>query len=268
MTDTMDKPSATFPASATSVPPQFPLMIPDPSMYKQNFDQLLKNRGIRFVHHRALPCPNMRALDDNSHDPLCTHCDGSGILYYQPKDIFGVFLSNSIEKQFEYQGAWEVGTATVTFPTEYPDGTQADFALYDKLIVKDFTVRLWEKREYEPRADSKQQLRYPIVKVEQLVTANGTQLKEYVPGVDFTIDDGKIKWIGQTPTYDSVNDIGQAYSVAYLASPVYVVLQPLRELRVSQQLEAGSKTAIRLPQQVVVKRDFLANPPEKINTSV
>lgn len=268
MTNTMDKPSATFAPSAASTPPQYPLMIPDPSMYKQNFDQLLKNRGIRFQHQRALPCPNMRALDDNSHDPLCTHCDGSGILYYASKEIFGVFMSNSIEKQFEYQGAWEVGTATVTFPTEYSDGTQADFALYDRLVVKDFTVRLWEKREYEPRADSKQQLRYPIVKIEQLVTATPGQLKEYVQGTDFIIDDGKIKWIGQTPTYDSINDIGQAYSVAYLASPVYVVLHPLRELRVSQQLESGNKLAIRLPQQVVVKRDFLVNAPEKIDSSV
>ena len=267
MADTMDKPSATFPASITSTPPQFPTILPDPSMYKQNFDQLLRNRGIRFEHHRALPCPNMRALDDNSHDPLCTHCDGSGILYYQPKEIIGVFLSNSIEKQFEYQGAWEVGTATVTLPTEYADGTQADFTLYDKLVVKDFTVRLWEKKEYEPRAGDIQQFRYPIVKVEQLVSATAYNLKEYVQDTDFIIEDGKIKWIGEKPDYDHVNEMGQAYSVAYLANPVYIVLQPLRELRVSQQLETGNKLAIRLPQQVVVKRDFLANSPEKLSSS-
>jgi hypothetical protein len=265
MADTMDKPSATFTPSPTSTPSQFPLILPDPSMYKQNFDQLLNNRGIRFEHQRALPCPNMRALDDNSHDPLCPHCDGSGILYYQPKEIIGVFTSNSIEKQFEYQGSWETGTAVVTLPTEYADGTQADFTLYDRLVVKDYTVRLWEKKEYEPRTDSKQQLRYPIVKVEELVTATPTVLKNYILGVDFAIEDGKIKWIGTTPDYDTINEIGQAFSVAYLANPEYVVLQPLRELRVSQQLQAGgTKLAIRLPQQVIVKRDFLVNSPEKL----
>lgn len=210
----------------------------------------------------------MRALDDNSHDPLCSHCDGSAILYYAPKEIIGVFVSNAIEKQFEYNGMWEAGNAVVTLPSEYSDGSQADFTMYDRLVVTDYTVRLWEQKEYEPRSDSKQQLRYPIVKVEYLVTASSSPnvVKEYVLGTDFNIVDGKIEWIsGQEPDYDVVSEIGQTFSVAYLANPAYVVLQPLRELRVSQQLESNAtKVAIRLPQQVVVKRDFLVNPPEKL----
>jgi hypothetical protein len=40
------------------------------------------------------------------------------------------------------------------------------------------------------------------------------------------------------------------------------VLQHLRELRISQELVGGVKQPVRLPQQVLVKRDFLFNKPE------
>lgn len=266
MINPMDKPHGAFANSPTSTGPQFPISIPDPSSFKQNFDQLLNNRGIHFMHYRSLPCPNMRWLDDNSHDPLCPHCDGSGIIYYSPKVIIGTFQSNSIEKQFEYQGEWEIGTATVTMPTEYPDGTQADFTLFDRLEIIDYTVRLWEKKEYEPRPGNLQQLRYPIQKVEFLITANPTTLKEFKEGVDFTIEDGKIKWVtGRSPGYNTIDEIGETFSTSYIAFPVYIVLQPLRELRVTQQMMPdGTKVSIRLPQQVVVKRDFLVNPSETL----
>lgn len=269
MTGTMDKPSASTPVTPTSVRPQFPSMIPDPSMMGINFDQILKNRGIRFLHSRALPCPNMSSMDDNNHNPLCTHCDGSGILYYREKEIFGVMVSNSVEKQFEYNGIWETGTAVVTFPTEYVDGEQAEFSLYDRLVVQDYTVRLWEKKQYEPRIGRLQQLRYPIHNVEYLITVTDAAVKEFVQGTDFDIVGGLIQWVdGKEPDYDQVNEMGQIFSVSYYANPVYIVMQPMRELRVSQQmLPDGTKVAIRLPQQIVVKRDYFVNKPEKIENS-
>lgn len=267
MPNNMDKPSATLPASINSTQPHYPLQIPDPSSFKQNFDQILNNRGIRFTHHRAIPCPNMQNLDDNSHHPLCPFCDGSGILYYAPKEIIGTFHSNSIEKQFEYNGQWEVGTAMVTMPSEYSDNTQAEFAIYDKLIITDYTVRLWEKKAYEPRTGNTQQLRYPIQKIEYLVTVTDSAVKEYLVNVDFTVTvDGLIQWIpGRTPNYDTLTQTGQVMGISYYAHPVYIVLQPMRELRVTQQLMPdGTKVAIRLPQNLLVKRDFLVNKAERL----
>lgn len=266
MTENMTKPSATFTPAETSVPSFFPPNLPDPSIYKDNFDQLLNRRGIRFLHYKSLPCPNIKILDDNSHDATCEQCDGSGIIHYDPREIIGIISSNSVEKQFEYQGAWEIGSAVVTMPSEYSDGVQADFTLYDKLEVLDYTVRLWELKEYEPRPQNTQQFRYPIEKIGYLITATNSEVKEFVQGVDFTVDDGLIKWIpGHTPNYDHINDMGQTYSVAYWAHPVYIVLQPMRELRVTQQMMPdGTKMAVRLPQQLVIKRDFLVNKPEKL----
>ena len=266
----MDKPSGTFTPTSTSTQPFFPNQIPDVSINKGAFDQILQNRGIRFNHYRALPCPNLTSLDDNSHDPICPHCDGSGIIYYEKRDIVGVMTSAGIEKQFEYNGIWEAGTATVTLPSEYTDGTQADFAMFDKLEVVDYTIRLWEKKEYEPRPDYKQQLRYPIQKIEYIISADHTQIYTYEVGIDYSIVDGVIQWIpGNHPEYDPLSETGEVFSISYLAHPIYLVMQPIRELRMTQQMMPdGTKMAIRLPQQLVVKRDFLVNAPEKLASAV
>jgi hypothetical protein len=259
MTQNIDKPDAQTPNSPGMFPSYFPTFIHDPSVKRDAFNELIQNRGIRFIHSKAYPCSNMKNLGDNNHDPLCPHCDGSGILYYDAREIFGAFSSNSIERQFEKQGAWELGTVVATFPTEYPDGVEADFSMFDKLEVTDFTVRLWELKEYETRTDLKQQLRYPIVKTSRVEAVNNSTRKEYLEGTDFNIEDGMIKWVsGRTPPE------GQVYSVNYYCKPVYVVLNPLRELRITQELVDGQKVARRMPQQVVLRRDYFVNGPEKL----
>ena len=261
---TMPAPDAETPSTPTTSLPPFAPLIPDFSIERGQFNQILENRGVRFMHYRALPCPNINGLDQNSHDPLCPHCDSNNIIYYRPKEIFGHFSGNATQKQFEFNGVFESSTAVVTLPSEYSDGEQADFSVFDKLVAVDFMIQTWEKKEYVNRPI--QQLRYPILQVEYMVTATSSILKEYFLGIDFNIIDGKIEWIsGRAPSYDSLTDTGQTFSVRYLARPAYIVANMLRELRVSQQVGLdGVKRAVRLPQQLVVKRDFWVNPSDKV----
>ena len=236
-----------------------PNIINDPSIRGVSFDQLLKNRGIKFTHRRAVPCPNIQTVGTNAHNPNCKQCDGNGILYYCPKEITGTFTSNSLEKNFEQQGLWEVGTAMVTMPAEYDDGTQADFQTYDQLIIDGFTVRIFELDDYVTRTDNSHQMRYPIENIDFIASVpDNCTTTTYTAGTDFNIVSGNIEWIaGKEPT------VGTVLTVSYFAKPVYVVLQQMRELRVTQELQSdGSKIARRLPQQLLVKRDFLANLPE------
>ena len=255
--------SGTYPKSPFSSPTNMPVFIPDPSLRGQSFDQLLQNRGVRFLHRLSAPCPNLRSLHDNSHDPNCSVCDGNGMMYYREKEIYGVFYSNSLEKNFEMQGIWEIGSAVVTLPTQYPDGTQADFNTFDQLVIPDFTVRLWELKEYEPRPDRRQQMRYPIKSIDYIAAVKNNVTVPYEEGTHYNIVDDKIEWVAsQEPDYDSINERGEVYVVVYFAHPVYNVLQHMRELRITQELANGSKVPVRLPQQVLVKRDFLFNKPE------
>ena len=265
---TMKKPDAAYPVTQVSTPSPMPPQILDASIRGIAFDQLMQNRGIRFIHKRSVPCPNIRSLDDNTHDPNCPFCDNSGILRYGDREIIGVFQSNSLEKLFEQQGVWEVGTAVVTLPAEYADGTQADFNTFDQLDIVDFEVRLWEIKEFEPRTGNKQRLRYPIGTggIDFMSSVEAGVLRVYELGVDFNVVDGEIEWVtGQEPGFDAATDIGSVFSVGYFANPVYNVLQHMRELRVTQEMQPdGTKIARRLPQEIMVRRDFLVNSAEKL----
>lgn len=266
----MDKPNAQFPnpppTSPVSTPSPMPIYLPDPSIKGVSFDQLLSQRGVRFIHHKAIPCMNIKSTDFEAHQPDCGFCDDSGIIYYESREIWGVFSGNSIEKTFEAHGVWETGSAVCTMPTTYPDGTQADFNTFDRLEMPDYTVRLWELKGYEPRPGNIQELRYPIEKVEYASSIIDGVQTFYYPGVDFNVDaDGNIVWVdGHQPPYNNILERGGVVGWAYFAKPVYVVLQSLRELRITQELVNGVKTAIRLPQQLLVRRDFMVGSGEKI----
>ena len=252
----LDKPNQQYPKSSNTIKSFMPGILPDPSIQGVNFDQLINNRGIRFIHGISAPCPNMTSLSDNNHDPNCPFCDQSQILHVQEKEIWGTLSGNSLEKLYEIQGVWEVGTAVITFPTEYPDGTQADFNIFDQVLCPDFQVRLSDLKEYDGSLTTS--TKYPIEKVIDITSVVNGNIKKYIQDVDFSIIDGNIKWISErSPKYNDVEEIGEVLSVTYCANPVYNVLQTLHELRVTQELVNGEKVAKRLPQQVLVKRDFL-----------
>lgn len=257
----MPKPDQVLTSNSKQQPSMMPVNITDVSLNKQSFDQLLANRGIRFIHRKAVPCVNMKSLDDNSHNPNCTICSGNGYYYYEEREVYGIFTSNSLQKNFEQQGFWEIGTAVVTVPSEYADGVQCELAMYDQLRIPDFTVRMQESQEYRPTSSNQQSMRYPINTIEFMSSVENGALVIYVNGTDFNIVDGNIEWVlGNTPGYDATRDSGSVYNIVYYSNPTYVVMNHMRELRVTQQLIGGVKTAIRLPQQVLVKRDFLKNP--------
>lgn len=265
-------PIASYPPPAqsiTSTPSEMPMWQPDVSINSNNFDQLLSQRGVRMIHEKATPCPNILTLDSNAHEPNCSFCDNNGFLFYTKEEIYGVFSGNSIQKTFEAHGVWEIGTAVVTMPTHYPDGREADFNGFDRLVIPDFTVRLWELKEYEPRPGNVQELRYPVRSVDYVssISRDGKTEKRYVQGVNFNINsDGEIVWIdGKQPNYDPQTGHGEVLTWSFYAAPVYLVVQVLRELRVTQELSArGQKTPRKLPQQVLCKRDFLPTASETI----
>ncbi len=262
----MDKPSKPYPNSVTSSASPMPIFIPDPSIKGISFDQLVQNRGIRVIHKKAIVCPNIRSTENNAHEADCAFCDDSGIIYYDQKEIYGVFSGNSIEKTFEAHGVWEIGTAVMTMPTEYSDGGQADFNTFDQLVVPDFEVRLYELKEYEPRPGNVQNLRYPVRKVEYASSIVNNVQVFYVPGVDFDVSaDGEIAWIdGKHPKVNPATQQGPVIAWAYFANPVYVVVQSLRELRITQEMVGGQKVARRLLQQILVRRDFMVGSGEKL----
>jgi hypothetical protein len=261
----MDTPNKKYPNAPTTTTSEMPMWTPDHSIKGSGFDQLVQQRGIRFLHRRGIACPNITSTEANNHAPECKFCDSNGIVYYTEQEIYGTFSGNSIQKQFEAHGVWEIGTASITFPTVYADGTEADFSEYDKLMIPDFEVRLYELKDYEKRPNG-QQLRYPVKKVDTAFSIVDGVQTFYTVDVDFKITpEGNIYWIpGRQPPIDPNNNKGAVIAWSYYANPVYVVLQSLRELRITQEVVNGQKQARRLPQQVLVRRDFMVGAGEKL----
>jgi hypothetical protein len=246
---TIKKPSNTYTNSPLSTPQFMPPQIIDHSIRMDSFDQLLKNRGVKFIHKRAIPCPNMTDLDANNHLPNCPICDGNSFYYYDTREIVGVFSGNSMQKIFEASGVWEMGSAVITFPTTYNDGTQADFSTYDRLELPDHEVRLWEQFTV---SSTSMRLRYLITPagIDKIMAVINGIVVSYVLGTHYNITNGSIVWITK-PANNTV------VSVVYYANPVYNVVQMMHEQRITQELINGVKTNQRLPQAVLVKRDFL-----------
>lgn len=252
-------PDIPYPSSPASSGPFMPPILPDPSMNEESFEQLLSNRGVRFLHRKATPCPNMKSLNSNQHDPNCKLCDHDNFIYYQEKEFWGTFIGNSMQKMFEYQGIFDIGATLLTAPTRYPDGLEADFNTMDKIVMLDFEVRLWELFEWRDPEDDTVFLRYPVTGVEFMCMAvDSENITTFEDGVDFDIVDGALKFKNfNNLNWDSDLKVGTVLSVSYFANPVYVVLHPLRELRVTQELVNGQKVTRRFPQQLVVKRDHM-----------
>jgi len=268
----MKKPSQQYNKSSRSTPSPMPYEIADPSIRGAAWDQLLNNRGIRFIHRVAAPCPNMKGLHENNHTPDCPFCDNSQMIYHDTfpgtsdqREIWGAFTSNSLEKMFEVQGVWEIGTAVITFPAEYNNGQQADFSTFDQLYCPDFEVRLNDLIEYKSSTNKITRLRYPIVCIDYMTAVVNGSLYEYIEDTDYEItSDGDIHWLIE-PQYDELNDIGEVISITYTTNPVYTVQNVMHEMRVTQEynIATGEKIARRLPQQVLVKRDFLMQAEEQ-----
>ena len=84
--------------------------------------------------------------------------------------------------------------------------------------------------------------------------------REFVKDVDFTILDGKIKWISNNrPGYNQQTGRGQIYSIGYYIRPTFFVHHVMKELRATQVVDpmTGEKIAVRLPQHIMCLRELL-----------
>lgn len=245
--------------------PGTPDNLPDPQLDPKAFEELIKNRGLRWQHFKATQCPNVDDLENNQHDPNCRRCE-NGMLYYGGAIIHGIFQQNKLERMYEVQGIWDIGEAVVTFSAYADDlagvpgkGAAVDLQHFDKLVCLDYQFRWQELIEHSPMGIDR--LRYPALNVEFL----STKQKEYKINEDFIIDEnGYIKWTTTNrPDYNQDTQRGEVYTVAYCARPVFYVVQLLHEIRATKALnrETNEVEAIRLPQMVLIRRDYLFKHP-------
>jgi len=218
------------------------------------FEQLIRGHGIRMIHQKPIPCPNQRTLNGNDHDPNCEACY-NGYLYYDQTEFIGAMAGNSINKQFGMNGTWDLDQATIIVPSKDANGSEMDFQIFDQILVLDFSVRVYQR--VEANQGGQDRLHFPGTSLDKVIGYGG---KEYIPGIDCTINDrGYVEWLpgGNRPGYDLTIDSGEIYSVNYYTRPSYTILSLPHQLRGTQTTKAGVSVQERFPQLVVVRKDFI-----------
>jgi hypothetical protein len=267
----MPRPTRTFPSpgqihSGTRKP------LPEPQFDGASFDEFIRSKGLRWRHLQSSFCPNISDLESHVHDPNCRICD-NGYIFYGQDEIFGIMEQNKLERFWEIQGLWDAGAAVATFISyldgpngEQSQGKMVDFMVGDKLVCLDYTFRWTELVENSPTGIDR--LRYPAITVEFLRDA----WTIYCRGVDFEITpDGMISWLstGKRPAYQTARSRGGIYTIVYTAHPVFFVEQIIHEIRATKGEDrvTGNVQAIRLPQQLLIRRDFMfKHPGDKIGS--
>ena len=250
----MRRPNAKLPSSPGIIKSRTPDNLPDPQLNPKDFEQLIRNRGIRFKLEKSAYCPNFTNIDTQQHDPNCKLCDG-GLVYYSETIISGILQNQKLERFYEVQGLWNVGECICTFSAYDDDGRAIDLAIYDKLSCLDYESRFVEVLEHSPTGIDR--LKYPATSVEFLRTTD----KIYYVDSDFVITpEGYISWRdpANQPSYNQSIQKGQIITISYCYKPVFLITQILHELRATKAFDPVTNTsvAIRLPQMVLLRLHF------------
>lgn len=241
------------------MPPHFKGMMPDNTpqfaLNPRAFDELIGSKGIRMVHSKPIPCPNVSDLHSGDHPPGCSECQ-EGMIYYDEKEFIGAFQGNSNSRQHQVNGQFDYDEASVVVPAKYKDGSEFDIQLFDRIVVPDFTVRFYQRVEHSQTGVDR--LKFPAVRVDKLRDASGN---EYRQGIDFELTQtGDIKWISQNrPGYNLGIKKGVVYSVNFYCRPVFTIVSLPHQLRATQTVDPSTGRAVqeRFPQQAVVRKDFV-----------
>ena len=248
------------------IKPNLPDGLKGPIFDGAAFDEHIRQYGLRWKHEKAALCPNVMDIDAQDHDPNCANCD-RGYLFFGDKVPIGAFYQNKLEKMYDAQGVWDIGQAVVTFQSylDGPDGepsqgSMVDFQVGDRLTCLDYTFTWQELIENSPGGIDR--LRYPACTVEFVADKNMT----YLEGVHFKITkEGFIEWVSaKRPKFRQDINRGGVYTVVYTAQPVFFVVQLLHEIRATigtDKRNGNEIKAIRLPQQVLIRRDYLFQHP-------
>jgi hypothetical protein len=177
------------------------------------------------------------------------------MLQVQPKQVWGYFNSDQLNKLYEIQGEYNENVAIITLSATNVDGTECDVHPFDQLIADEYSKRVYELVESSPTGVDR--LKYYATDVLQISSAT----KDYVKDVDYIISNGRVQWISQNrPVYNQQLHRGEVLSVSYYIRPIFYVNHVMKELRATQVLDpiSGEKVAVRLPQHVFVLRELLS----------
>lgn len=226
-----------------------------PVIYQDPFDAVradlsaenvfIANNGILFAHYKVFPCVIgqkdfdgvRRSFDHAYENQGCPIQCERGLAYQFVGHVRGIFVNNSKNLSKQFPGGWVPnGQAAVTLNHFYVNTSDAVYVSeYDKLVPCEcpdtFWAENWQKVQHSPTGTDR--LQFPAFKVPILVDSDG---KKYTQDIDFTVEDGQIKW-GQNRPGNDQQGRPKIYSIRYTYRPYYYVKTVLHEQRLKAEID-------------------------------
>ena len=222
----------------------------------ENFDRVIADKGVPFIHLRAVPCPvgrtgqyDYRSAEHASH----SNCS-NGFVYREAGEVRLIYSGNTANL-IQIDLGILTGSSVVVTAARFYSGGQEQCLLhpFDRLYFPSDQIVVAAMELFEVSGLPSDRVKFPIVAVSDLVGSDGT---EYT-GAEYEVRDGRIWWKTQKrPKYDPVLKHGDTCSIRYTMRPWYHVKQLLHDVRCAS-IEAfdGTPGVSRLPQSALLQRE-------------
>lgn len=247
---------------------QIPGLAPVAAFNPAQIANLLKTKGLRALHYKHAPNPDRETFAGGVNPN--TNAAKHGWKFYSVRPLRAVPQQFKLEDRLNVQGIWGMGSVLLNVSGHYDDGCQEHsfFRPWDIVVLDrtpdgtQITTMTDQLVEFNPNGPLK--LNFRVEGVDHLSDKN----REYVADQDFSICDGKIKWLdgGARPSFhDGKGDI---LAVVYFTKPIYIVQNVPHSLRITPGNDTGNgalpRQAAYAPQLVVAKQAFFRVDNEEI----
>jgi hypothetical protein len=229
----------------------------------QAFDDSIRLHGVRYIHYRTTRCPvgMVDKYDDRHPDQDHAGCS-RGFIHTKAGTITGLFTSSGSKSDQQDIGLLDGSTTVVTFPRTYDNSTEEmQVVVFDRFYVEDtILVPTWQL--LESHITGRERLDFPAEKVMDIIDAKG---KRY-GAEDYSLADGQIVWNpGRGPAFNADLNKGTVMSIRYLYRPFWIASRIMHQVRLASVGEGEGKQTVRMPQQILLQREYISLNEEKDN---
>jgi hypothetical protein len=215
------------------------------------FDNNIGSKGLRMVHYRSMRSPVGLKDEYDIRRPGADNSGSSnGMLYRKGGEVTVLFTGNGKSHQQKEFSDMDGASVQITLPRHY-DGTKTPIRLahYDRFYLAEDIDPVPNWQLFTTSEIGLDRLTYPVAEVELIIDSDGNEYGSE----DVQLWNGQIKWGSNRPPP------GTVCSIRYLYRPYWYVSRILHEVRVAVKTnpETGEKKVVRMPQAVVLEREYL-----------
>jgi hypothetical protein len=252
----------------------YPLALRDEavSFDPEQFDNLVREQGVTFIHYRAMACPLGMVDPDDERHPHELHSECSnGFIYTLAGKVTCGFVGNTKESRLTDLGRLDGSSANIVFPRYYDQEhatsplVPIEIAPFDRLFLDEnvITVPTWQVFAADPSGRDK--VEFPVASVTDLIDARGVRYTSD----DFAVVNGIIVWGAKHPGIDAKSGKGIVCTVRYQYKPHWYIERLLHEVRVAPVANplTGEREIVRFNQSASIQREyfFRKDQPGRVN---